>query len=478
MRLERLAAAVAALALIGAAPAFDPQPWLEDWGQVEQAIQTKYANLEWAVFDRGLDLKRMFADTRRRVQAARNDGEARAAFDRFARKLNDGHVVFDWPSAGRTAPAGPPAPPDRCADLGYRSDILGPPLAALAPGYRPLADAPAVEFPLGLIDSGGKRVGVLKIGLFSGGGSPALCEMALKALSIAPTAPCDDACRDRVDAWTANRMTEDLASSLEALRNAGAEVLLVDVAGNGGGSQWAEAAARMLSPRRLVSERGGFVRGEHWIKRFTEDAAELREAAANETGRDRAMLLELVGKMDAMRAEAATPCDASPMLQGQRPACAWLGKGYYGTGVLGSADPARLKGKPWATTVFSPMEFPYREGVWRDPVIVLVDQDSASATAQFAAVLQDNRAAVIMGAPSDGGCGHTDGGTPTTLEHSKGVLEVPDCVRLRADGSNEVRGIQPDVLVGFTPKEGARLQAERFVVKLPEAVKLAASAAQ
>jgi C-terminal processing protease CtpA/Prc len=352
--------------------------------------------------------------------------------------------------------------------------MLARPLAALAPGYRALPSA-APEFPIGLIDTDGGRVGVLKIGLFSAGGAPELCEAALRALAISPAAPCEGECRDRVDAWTANRMTEDLAASIEALRAAEAKVLLVDTAGNGGGSQWAEAAARMLSGKRLVSEQGRFVRGEHWIKRFTEDAAALRTAAAKETGADRAMLLELAAKIDAMRAEAATPCDASSLLEGGKPACAWLGRGYFGTGVLGSADPDRLRGKAWAASVFSPMEFPYREGVWRGPLIVLVDQDSASATAQFAAVLQDNHAAVIMGAPSDGGCGHTNGGTPTRLSHSKGILEVPDCARFRADGSNEVRGVQPDVLVGLTPKEGARLQAERLAARLPDAVRMASA---
>lgn len=471
-----LAAGLAALALTGAAPAFDPQPWLEDWGQVEQALTTKYSNLEWAAFDSGHDLKRMFADTRRRIQAARDDGEARAAFDRFARRLADGHVGFRWPSAGG-APSSPGPPKNRCAELGYDAGMMGAPLAALAPGYRALPDQPAPEFALGLIDSGGRKVGVLKIGLFEPQGSPALCEMALKALAIPADAPCEDECRDRIGTWADARMTEDLARSIEALRKAGAEVLLIDTAGNGGGSEWAEAAARMLSARRLVSERVGFVRGEHWIKRFTEDGAELRDAAAKANGADRALLLDLAAKVEAMRKEAATPCDGAPMLEGRRPACAWLGLGYYGTGVLASADPAALKGKPWAATVFSPMQYPYREGVWRGPLIVLVDQDSGSATAEFAAVLQDNRAAVIMGAPSDGGCGHTDGGTPTTLAHSKAVLEVPDCSRFRADGSNEVRGVQPEVLVGFTPKEGAAIQAGRFAARLPEAVEAAVRAA-
>jgi len=56
-----------------------------------------------------------------------------------------------------------------------------------------------------------------------------------------------------------------------------------------------------------------------------------------------------------------------------------------------------------------------------------------SAAEEFAAVLQDKGAAVIMGTCTGGaGCGHTNGGTPTTLTNSRAVLQLPDCVRFRA----------------------------------------------
>jgi len=478
MRMPWMAVLALLLAAPAAAaePAFDARPWLQDWAQVEHAMATSYSDLEWAVFDREADLPRMFADTRSRIAAARNDAGARAAFDRFARRLGDGHVAFDWPApaAPPSASSGPAKTPDRCAGLGYDSRMLGRELAAHAQGYRPLPDAGASAFPAGMLAVDGVPVGVLKIGLFSPHGTPALCEAALKALAVPPEQPCDDACADRVDAWTSARLTEDLARRIRALQAAGARALVIDVAGNGGGSQWAEAAARMLTPIRLRSERGGFVRGEHWVKTFTDDEAELRQAAAAETGVDRDLLLGLTDRIAVMRKEAATPCSSAPFFEGRRPVCSWLGEGYSGTGPLDQADPARLRGKPWAATVFSPMEFPYEEGVWRGPLVVLIDQDAGSATAMFAAELQDNHAAAIIGAPSSGGCGHTNGGTPVRLANSGGVLEIPDCARFRADGGNEVRGIQPDVLVGFTPTEGPRLQAGRFLARLPEALAMAA----
>src|SRR2546430_1310196 len=114
---------------------------------------------------------------------------------------------------------------------------------------------------------------------------------------------------------------------------------------------------------------------------------------------------------------------------------------------------------------------------WHGPLIVLVDGGTGSAAEQFAAVLEDNHAAIIIGAPTAGaGCGHTNGGTPTTLKNSGGILELPDCARLRADGSNEVMGIQPDVLVGLRTTDGPHRQATRAFQKLPEAIERALQA--
>ena len=120
------------------------------------------------------------------------------------------------------------------------------------------------------------------------------------------------------------------------------------------------------------------------------------------------------------------------------------------------------------------MKFNYPEGVWRGPLIVLVDGGTGSAAEQFAAVLQDNKVAIVMGSPTVGaGCGHTDGGTPTTLKNSGGVLELPDCARFRADGSNEVTGVQPDVLVGLRSGDGRHRQGIRVSEKLSEAIERA-----
>lgn len=73
-------------------------------------------------------------------------------------------------------------------------------------------------------------------------------------------------------------MSRDLALRIRELQRLGATALLVDITGNGGGSEWAEAAARVLSPIKIRSERRYGVRGEHWAGHWESVAKELREA--------------------------------------------------------------------------------------------------------------------------------------------------------------------------------------------------------
>ncbi len=461
---------VLGLAFLLIAPAFagdtvfDPKPWLEDLAQTREALSTKYANLEWAVFDREANLNALFADTQKRIEAAQSETDARAAFDRLARRLGDGHVGFRWPSHSVSRPdANAPLP---CEN--YNASMVSAPMVARVKGYQPIQAAHSDLFPIGIVQSGTDRIGVIRIGLFTAQGYPALCKSALATLSIPADKPCDDACSQHIDDATGKDFNDAFIAQLNALTATKPDMLLVDITRNGGGSEWAEAAARMLTSMRLKSERLMFVRGDHWVKHFTEIENDLRKSAKTAPPEDRAQLLAWAEEAAKKKQIAATPCDAAPLWAGGRPSCAWLGEGFSTTGFLASADPEKLRGKPWAADAFTPMEFSYREGIWRGPLIVVVDGDTGSAAEEFAATLQDNHAALIVGETTVGaGCGHTDGGTPTTLKNSRAVLSVPDCARFRADGSNEVRGIRPDVLIGWRKMDGPGRRAEDFADALP-----------
>ena len=476
--MKRLALLVVMFADVLIAPSlagdasFDSKPWLEDLTQTRDVLSTKYANLEWAVFDREADLPTLFADTQKRLETAQSETDARAAFDRLARRLGDGHVGFRWPSSGASGES--PSASSPCGD--YNASMVNTPMVARIAGYQTIDAAHSDLFPIGTVQSGKYRIGVIRIGLFTAQGYPDLCKSVLAKLAIPADKPCDDSCQQRIDDETGKVFNEAFKTQLEALKAAKPDMLLADITRNGGGSEWAEAVARMLTPVRLISERLMFVRGEHWVRRFTEMENDLRKAAKTASPKDRAQLLAWAGEAAAKKEVAATPCNSAPLWKGVRSSCTWLGEGFSTTGFLASADPEALRGKPWAANVFTPMEFSYSEGLWRGPLIVAVDGGTGSAAEEFAATLQDNHAALIVGEPTAGaGCGHTDGGTPTTLKNSRAVLEVPDCARFRADGSNEVRGIAPDVLIRWRKMDGPGRRAEDFAQALPDIVEAAAS---
>src|SRR5690606_17726937 len=125
--------------------------------------------------------------------------------------------------------------------------------------------------------------------------------------------------------------------------------------------------------------RVGFVRHPHWVEGLGAAERRLREAAVDLPPEERARLERHAETYAAARAEAERPCDAAPLWEGQPLACDWLGLAeLYSTGPEAVLDPAII-GKPWAPLVFEPLAFAFEPGVWKGPLIVLVDGGTASA---------------------------------------------------------------------------------------------------
>ncbi len=179
--------ALVACALLLAAPsaaeqAFDPKPWLDDLAQMRAALTTKYANIEWAITDRGADLDDYFGRARKRILRANDAGSAMAAFDGLIRRLGDGHVEIAWPQ--HTAPsAASVSGQDVCKQAGY--DAAKPRCAPGCSHDGIHANPRRIVSGVGTVQIGSRRIGILKIGLFSPEGMPELCRAALAALKVA-----------------------------------------------------------------------------------------------------------------------------------------------------------------------------------------------------------------------------------------------------------------------------------------------------
>lgn len=457
------------LAFSSPAAAYDPTPWLADLAEARRAIDTKYANLEWLTQERGFDLDAAFSRTAERLRAADSEAAARAILERHFSRFRDGHVAIRWPEPAPDKPAqANAAPAPLCSRLGYDQSYAGN--AGTAPsftGYRPLPGDNVL--PAGTFHSGARTIGAIRLGVFMPQGYPALCEEAARALGLAQDAPCDDTCKDEIEKLAYRRFTADLVDRLTALKATGAEALLLDLGGNGGGSEWAEVVARMLTPKRLVSTRRGYVRGPHWAKIWRSLESDFIDGARRERGPLRRQLLAWAQEARAAALDSERVCKPGGD-------CPRIGRTGFSTGLLGHAPPGSFAGKPWATAAWQLARYEYREGVWDRPLLILIDQESWSAAEEVPALVQDNKAGIVIGARSGGaGCGHTDGGTPTTLANSKAVLLLPDCIRFRADGSNEVDGIVPDVAVAIRYDDAPAFKARLIEAKLPEALAAAAA---
>lgn len=455
--------------LVAAAPVWDSDPWLADLAQIRAAIETNYPNRDWLVGEREVSLDRWFDRTADAIRASRSDADARRALDSLIERFNDGHVSIRWPVITVEESSDPKQQLDPqqaqsistfCAAQGYDAGQVTAGTAAILLGYRKIeSDGP---FQAGLVPVKDATIGVIRIGVFSPQGYPRACEQAVANVQIDFRKPCDAVCDDRLLTEAYAIMTRGLIATTERLRAAGAQVLMVDLTRNGGGTEWAEAAARIVSPVSLRSAQVSVLRGDTWVRRWNNLAMKLREEARHTSGVDRARLLEFSATAEST-ANGLKPCRGSD--------CSRLANVGFASGLLAELPSGQLDGKKWAVDVFSPAQFPYRDRVWKGPLIVLVDSETWSAAEQFTALLQDNSAAIVMGTRTGGaGCGHLNGNDPITLTHSGAKLELPNCVRFRRDGRNEVSGIIPDVLTGVRWNDGPSFAGQITSSRLPEAV--------
>jgi hypothetical protein len=319
MRYRLAALFIAASTFGGLAPAepshFDGAAWIADLDQMRTAIATDYANYDWLTHERGIDLDSLFEESAERLRHANSDAEARAVFDRIIRRIADGHVGLTWSAGPATTTA--IAATDVCATLGFDASESRPGIAQKIAGYRPLIGDNGNVFPTGTLPSGRHSLGIVRIGVFSPQGSPSLCDEATKALAITPTSPCEKACRESIFAWTYRRFTDDFENRLRQLSNTGADVLLIDLSDNDGGSEWAEAVARMVTAKPVTSARIGMLRGAESVAYWQDLARQLHEAAGKATPNDHVELGAWAAQADRIGVESSLACEQQPPANGR-----------------------------------------------------------------------------------------------------------------------------------------------------------------
>lgn len=450
----------------------DRNRWLADFQQLREEMSAHYANLEWAVNDRRMDLPSLRSDTEKSIREARSPEEEQKAFQRFLNAFGDGHLNINWQQENAQQQMTSTAPKPLCERLGYVARSRNGVQFSLLPGFQAIDDEDALLFQGGILRlQNGPAYGVIRFPSFSEHDYPQACEEAVQQLSFsdAERDSCkpDGKCEGKVRVATGNVVLRALERRIASLQKAGAQRMVVDITGNGGGSNWVDAVVRTISPVALRDMRLGFLKHPHWSKDLEEILKDVH-ADLQKSPKHREVLTEAAKRLQGSLALTKEECDRSTAWTTGKLSCSSLVRDQlYFSGILPYAKPGEFAELESRQSLFHALEYDYRESVNSLPLLVLVNGNTWSAAEYFAAILQDNKAAKIIGQLTGGaGCGYTNGGIPMVLQNSGAQVEMPDCVRLRADGSNEVEGITPDELVPWAGRDSPYQQAHKLVLVL------------
>ena len=231
------------------AATYDAQAWQADYARLKRDMAQGYANLDWMVERRGLDLAALDRETTGALRGAHSHLRALLALRRFTRAFDDPHLRLKYAKhdaaiptqdaiaapASQEAQVDPPAGRD-CGAAGYEEGdhSFRFPFASIA-GWTPLRQG---DFPTGLLGD----VGVLRIAQFGEDRYAATCRKAFRAGIDARA----------LKLATRALLQEQLRQALRELQRRGARRLLVDVSGNGGGTEWVGEVVALLTDRELT----------------------------------------------------------------------------------------------------------------------------------------------------------------------------------------------------------------------------------
>lgn len=407
--------------------------------------------------------------TRSEIESAATERGAIAAMRRFVSAFADPHfrLLSAWPEPIASAlslfdPADDGARPDRATapeeavallgyaadDLEFRVDFDSTGTFERLPGSGP--------FPAGVLRlPSGRRVGVIRIAAFGDDRYPDVAAETWSRFRETLEGPCDAERAAAFSREVARDLLARLAARIREAKAAGAEAMLVDLTGNGGGREWCDAAARLFSEKPLFAPRGAPIRHPHWVPQLEGSIARVDAAlaAGDFDASDRAALETEKTRLERVLALVRDVPDRRALFRE---------RGAAVPPILAMDDGTRLP--PAVATRAGLLPPAPEQGVFGGDLFVLTDRGTASASEHFVSMLADSGAATIVGSRTYGaGHGYTNGGIVLGLFGGRVTVRAPDAARLRRDGTNEAAGIEPDRRIEGFDDAGAAERARRVV---------------
>lgn len=449
--------------------ATDREDWQQDFEILIDHMSSAYANLEWVRDERGLDVFALYQDAHTRLGEARSRRSARKILTAFVEAFDDPHFrVINGddrdPDGDGSMDAGLPpgvSGADALDAMGFRGRRLDFRIDfEKLPDFERISPSDENPFAWGSFTVGEQVVGVLRIAHFGEDGYPEVARALWPRFAAAVEGPCDVACQWNFREHVMDALLTYLAEGAAAFRARDVNAVLIDITGNGGGTDWAAVAPRIFTPPLTRCPPVGVVRHPHHSERLARRRDYLQSLLdeLDMSAASRSILANARDTMAAMVQKAEEPCDRRDLF---RVADATLGCSQLvfgpACGVLEYLPPGSLADVTQRAVVFRPLDSAFEEGIWDGPLFVLTDHNTASASEQFVSLLEANDAATILGERTLGaGCGYIDGGIPAYLPHLDMTAWMPDCVRHRAGGRNEIEGIEPDVVIEWSGGDAKR----------------------
>lgn len=465
-----------------ASDSFDRRAWLQDYATLKEALEKRYSNLAWfGSPEGGVDLPALDRRTLAALRTAASDDDAREAVLGFVRAFRDGHFSqLATPEPARGTSVAPPAnaeyarndPATGCAALAYAP--FGRPQFSLPfeslPGFRLIADGITTPFRAGIVNG----IGIVRIPNFEETSDQGLCFAAWKRDDLWDAG-------GKLDRARLRKVVEQgwygaLADVLKTFTTNGATAVIVDVGNNSGGDDSGDIAARLFTSKPLRSS-------PLWMTDdaatsnayFDEEIGDLQEAEKLDP-KSELVQNQLVAFKNGKAQLGAAKCSLHWVWRERRSwrgTCRRLAEAGTSGGPLAFLAPATVNNAEVARRLHWPSIIAPLWGAWRGPLYVLTDNRTYSAAEMFVAVLRNNDAAKVVGMRTGGdGCGFMNNPGPVILPHSGLRFRVPNCVRMRADGTDEVAGVPSDLPVFPLDGENTRARAARVL----EVVRVSASA--
>ena len=224
-------------------PAFDVAPWKADFERIKLGLAQGYANLDWQVDRRGINLARADGQIAAMLDAATSDVQAALIIAKLVAAFDDPHVELkpgpppDWATVlpRQSTIDGLSVASDSCATAHYSEGRAATRLTyPQVPGWAEVSDGPFLAGKLG-------DVGIIRI--------PAFGEDRYLSACKAVARPDMDAQALRLA--TRAELNRRIRSLVAELRARGVTRLAIDVTGNGGGTEWSSEVAAMFASGEL-----------------------------------------------------------------------------------------------------------------------------------------------------------------------------------------------------------------------------------